>query len=66
MQLTGALPHCWRLLKEIQDMPKAEEFLLPVYWKDLNLPEYPKAITSQMDLHLHTIETSYDPYTLHP
>lgn len=41
---------CTNVLKAIQRNPRAGPFLMPVDWKALKLPQYPKMIKNPMDL----------------
>ena len=46
---------CLGVLKALQRNPRAGPFLMPVDWKALQLPQYPKMIKHPMDL--GTVET---------
>ena len=41
---------CTNVLKALQRNPRAGPFLMPVDWKALKLPQYPKMIKNPMDL----------------
>jgi len=41
---------CLSCLEEIEEKAEAEPFLIPVDWKGLNLPDYPKIVKKAMDL----------------
>jgi len=41
---------CISCLEELEEKPEAEPFLIPVDWKGLNLPDYPKIVKKPMDL----------------
>lgn len=47
-----------RLVKQLQDLPEAREFLQPVDYKRLGLDDYPNIITYPMDL--STVEGKLD------
>eukprot|EP01083_Nonionella_stella_P091292 255219_1 len=53
---TGELTECMKLLNTVQGKPEAEPFVVPVDWKNLNLPDYPQIIKHPMDL--GTIESN--------
>jgi hypothetical protein len=41
---------CLGCLEEMEEKPEAEPFMIPVDWKGLNLPDYPKIVKKPMDL----------------
>ena len=45
-----AQKQCLQVLRALQKNPQAEPFLMPVDWKGLKLPTYPKIIKNPMDL----------------
>ena len=49
------LYECQKVLRWLQNKTEAKEFLEPVDWNLLDLPDYPKVIKNPMDL--HTAET---------
>ena len=45
-----SLKRCFDVLKQLQRNPRASAFMMPVDWKVLKLPMYPKLIKHPMDL----------------
>lgn len=53
--LSEDLQQCSTVLKFLQGKEEADPFLVPVDWKELDLPDYPEVVKNPMDL--GTVET---------
>eukprot|EP00467_Chlorarachnion_reptans_P014260 CAMPEP_0114515466 /NCGR_PEP_ID=MMETSP0109-20121206/16754_1 /TAXON_ID=29199 /ORGANISM="Chlorarachnion reptans, Strain CCCM449" /LENGTH=206 /DNA_ID=CAMNT_0001695679 /DNA_START=95 /DNA_END=715 /DNA_ORIENTATION=- len=49
-ETSGEMKACLDILKQVSSRGEAHPFKLPVDWKSLNIPDYPKIIKKPMDL----------------
>jgi len=53
---------CETVLQELMDKPESEPFNVPVDWKGLGLPDYPKIIKKPMDLGTIKVHSPTNPF----
>ena len=57
------LYECHKVLRSLQSKTEAKEFLKPVDWKSMDLPDYPKVVMNPMDMHTAEIKLNKGVYT---